>query len=312
MTTTSDRDGRTPADPDPDSPFPTPSATAGYDDADLDSPFPPPPAPAGAPTPPAPGGCADADTDEQPTVVLETGPEPPAYSHDDVLPVGPVGGGRRAAREASTPSRRTGPTPLGRVVLPAALAVVSGVALVFGWVTLQDERAQTAARAVPTASAGASVPAAPVVSTSPTAVTSTAPVVADSPSAPAASAPAASAPAASGSAPAASGSAPASSPSASASATVDRSVPVVVLNSTTRTGLAAKVAAQLRKAGWTVVSIGNYRTRLAATTVFAEGHANAVATIKADLPTDESVKPPAGAMNPARLTVVLGPDYPRG
>jgi hypothetical protein len=296
MTTTSDRDGRTPADPDPDSPFPTPPAPpapAGYADADLDSPF---------PAPPAPGGCADADTDEQPTVVLETGPEPPAYSHDDVLPVGPVGGGRRAAREASTPSRRTGPTPLGRVVLPAALAVVSGVALVFGWVTLQDDRAQTAARAVPTASAGASVPAAPVVSTSPTAVTSTAPVVADSPSAPAAS----------GSAPAASGSGPASSPSASASTTVDRSVPVVVLNSTTRTGLAAKVAAQLRKAGWTVVSIGNYRTRLAATTVFAEGHANAVATIKADLPTDESVKPPAGAMNPARLTVVLGPDYPRG
>ena len=72
------------------------------------------------------------------------------------------------------------------------------------------------------------------------------------------------------------------------------------------------MAAELRKAGWTVVSIGNYRTRMAATTVFAEGHANAVATIKADLPTDEAVKPPAGAMNPARLTVVLGPDYPRG
>ena len=291
MTTTSDRDGRTPADPDPDSLFPAP------------------PPPVGAPVHLDAAGHAVPD-DEQPTVVLETGPEPPAYSHDDVLPVGPVGGGRRAAREASTPSRRTGPTPLGRVVLPAALAVVSGVALVFGWVTLQDDRAQTAARAVPTASAGASVPAAPVVSTSPTAVTSTAPVVAESPSAPAASAPAASAPAASGSAPAASGSAPASSPSAST--TVDRSVPVVVLNSTTRTGLAAKVAAQLRKAGWTVVSIGNYRTRLAATTVFAEGHANAVATIKAALPTDESVKPPAGAMNPARLTVVLGPDYPRG
>ena len=291
MTTTSDRDGRTPADPDPDSLFPAP------------------PPPVGAPVHLDAAGHAVPD-DEQPTVVLATGPAPPAYSHDDVLPVGPVGGGRRAARVASAPPRRTGPTPLGRVVLPAALAVVSGVALVFGWVTLQDDRAQTAARAVPTASARASVPAAPVVSTSPTAVTSTAPVVADSPSAPAASAPAASAPAASGSAPAASGSAPASSPSAST--TVDRSVPVVVLNSTTRTGLAAKVAAQLRKAGWTVVSIGNYRTRLAATTVFAEGHANAVATIKADLPTDESVKPPAGAMNPARLTVVLGPDYPRG
>ena len=267
--------------------------------ADPDTPF------------PASASPGSSDADDHPTVVLTPYDELPAYSHDDVLPAGPVGGGRRAARAAAAPPpRRTGPTPLGRVVLPAALAVVSGVALVFGWVTLQDDRAQTAARAVPTASARALVPAAPVVSTSPTAVTSTAPVVAESPSAPAASAPAASAPAASGSAPAASGSAPASSPSAST--TVDRSVPVVVLNSTARTGLAAKVAAQLRKAGWTVVSIGNYRTRLAATTVFAEGHANAVATIKADLPTDESVKPPAGAMNPARLTVVLGPDYPRG
>jgi hypothetical protein len=296
MTTTSDRDGRTPADP--DSPFPSLPAPTGYADAGPDSPFAAAPAPTGAPVDLGAAGYAGADADEQPTVVLETHGEPPAYSHDDVRPVGPVVGGRRAARVASTPPRRTGPTPLGRVVLPAALAVVSGVALVLGWVTLQDERAQTAARAVPTASTRASVPAAPVVSTSPTAVASTAPVVVASPTAPAASAPAAS------------GSAPAPPPPASAA--VDRSVPVVVLNSTTRTGLAAKVAAQLRKAGWTVVSIGNYRRRLAATTVFAEGHANAVATIKADLPTDESVRPPAGAMNPARLTVVLGPDYPRG
>ena len=274
MTTTSDRDGRTPADP--DTPFPA-SASPGSSDAD-----------------------------DHPTVVLTPYDELPAYSHDDVLPAGPVGGGRRAARAAAAPPpRRTGPTPLGRVVLPAALAVVSGVALVFGWVTLQDHRAETAAQTQPTPRASA--PAAPAASTSPKAVVSSSPkpVASSTPSAVASSAPAASA----------SGGAPAASASASTSpvaAAVDRSVPVVVLNSTARTGLAAKVAAQLRKAGWTVVSVGNYRTRLAATTVFAEGHADTVATMRDDLPTGGALKAPVGAMNPARITVVVGPDYPRG
>ena len=263
MTTTSDRDGRTPADP--DTPFPA-----------------------------SPAGPSDAD--DHPTVVLTPYGDQPAYSHDDVLPAGPVGGGRRAARVAAAPERRTGPTPLGRVVLPAALAVVSGVALVFGWVTLQDNRAETAAQTQPTPRASA--PAAPVASTSPKAVVSSSPkaIASSTPSAVASSAPAASA----------------SASSSTVAAAVDRSVPVVVLNSTARTGLAAKVAAQLRKAGWTVVSVGNYRTRLGATTVFAEGHADAVATMRDDLPTGGALKAPVGAMNPARITVVVGPDYPRG
>ena len=277
MTTTSDRDGRTPADP------------AGPIPASPDLP---------------------SDTDDHPTVVLTPYGELPAYSHDDVLPTAAVGGGRRAARAAATPPpRRTGPTPLGRVVLPAALAVVSGVALVFGWLTLQDHRAETAAQAQPTARI--STPAVPAPSVTPKAAVSSTPkaVVSSSPKAVASSTPAAvasSAPAAS-----ASGAAPAASSSPVAAA-VDRSVPVVVLNSTTRTGLAAKVAAQLRKDGWTVVSIGNYRTRLAATTVFAEGHADAVATMRGDLPPADALKVPVGAMNPARITVVVGPDYPRG
>jgi hypothetical protein len=84
-----------------------------------------------------------------------------------------------------------------------------------------------------------------------------------------------------------------------------------VLNSTKRTGLAAKVAAQLRKEGWTVVLVGNFRGLLAVTTVYAEGHADAVATMQGDLPTKDRQKPPFGAMNPKRLTVVIGADYPR-
>ena len=89
-------------------------------------------------------------------------------------------------------------------------------------------------------------------------------------------------------------------------------MPVVVLNSTRRTGLAAKVAASLRKDGWTVVSVGNYRGgRLAVTTVFARGHADAVATMSDDLAGRSATKQPTAAMNPSRLTVVLGANYPR-
>ena len=86
---------------------------------------------------------------------------------------------------------------------------------------------------------------------------------------------------------------------------------MVVLNSTSRTGLAAKVASQLRRDGWTVVSVGNYRGgRLAVTTVYADGHANAVATMRDDLRGGDRVRQPTGSMNPKRLTVVIGADYP--
>jgi hypothetical protein len=85
-----------------------------------------------------------------------------------------------------------------------------------------------------------------------------------------------------------------------------------VLNATPRTGLAARVAKMLRAAGWTVVSVGNYtRGGVPATTVFASGHANAVATMRSDLPTQDRVSQPVGSMKPGRITVVVGPDYPR-
>jgi hypothetical protein len=224
--------------------------------------------------------------------------ELPAYNADDVLPSGSPGKDSRAARASKAGGtgsgdgggpRRTGPTPLGRAVLPLGLALVSAVALVAGWTHLQEDRANDTVTL-------------PAASSTRTAGGSQTPVASESPSAVAS---ATQKPAASSSA----------SPSASTSPTalpVDRSVPVVVLNSTARTGLAAKVAASLRKDGWTVVSVGNYRGgRLALTTVFARGNANAVATMRSDLPTKDAVKAPVGAMNPNRLTVVIGADYPR-
>lgn len=256
MTTTSETDGPTPVDP--------------------------------GPRPPAPAAEAWAD-DDQPTVVLTAYGEMPAYSSDNVLPSGPVGGRRRDARDERTgPPRRTTPTLLGRIVLPISLALVSGVALVAAWTHLQDTRATQTPTATVSHRAGAPAAVAPSVAPS------AAPSVAVAPSA----------------APSVTATPAAASPSASV---VDRSVPVVVLNSTRRTGLAAKVAARLRADGWTVVSVGNYRGgRITATTVFAEGHAAAVTTMRRDLPTRDAVALPVGAMSAARLTVVVGPDYPRG
>lgn len=243
MTTTSDRDGRTPADP------AIPGASSEF-------PYP---------------------ADEQPTVVLTAYGELPAYSSANVLPVSPVG---RHREPRSGPPRRPTPTPLGRVVLPAALALVSGVALAAAWGHLQE------ARSVQEPTAAVSHRA-----TAPSPAPSGAALVAAAPSAVAASSP---------------------PPAATVHAVVDRSVPVVVLNATSRTGLAAKVAAMLRKDGWTVVSIGNYRGRgITATTVFAAGHAQAVTTIRGDLPTRDAVATPTGSMSRARITVVVGADYPR-
>jgi hypothetical protein len=324
MTTTSDREGEMPSDPDQPRPdelglddlFPAepaggqPVAVQPLEETQpvLLPPRPPRAEPPAAPstpavdlTPSAEASAAHASR-EQPTVIMTPYGELPAYNADDVLPSGAPGKGSRPARapkgagpgdgEGPRP-RRTGPTPLGRAVLPLGLALVSGVALVAGWTHLQEDRANDTAAPPVTLPAASSTPTAG-------AATSSTPVASESPSAVASATPK----------PVASSSA---APSATSSARpVDRSVPVVVLNSTARTGLAAKVAASLRKDGWKVVSVGNYRGgRLALTTVFAQGNADAVATMRADLPTKDAVKAPVGAMNPDRLTVVIGADYPR-
>lgn len=249
----------------------------------------------------------------------------PAYNSDNVLPSVPPGRSkapRRAKQAAATAAavdtgagatgpreprpRTSGPSPLGRVVLPLVLAFVSAVALVAGWMHLQDTEASSASAppvapvVVPSASASGGSNG----QSSATPAASSSSVASQSPSSDAAAAESPSAVASAPVVPVA--------PSSAASPVVDRSVPVVVLNSTSRTGLAAKVASALRRDGWTVVSVGNYRGgRLAVTTVYADGHANAVATMRDDLRGGDRVRQPTGSMNPKRLTVVIGADYPR-
>ena len=86
---------------------------------------------------------------------------------------------------------------------------------------------------------------------------------------------------------------------------------VVVLNQTSRRGLAATVAQRLRDKGWTVALTGNFRGQVTATTVYyppgAEADAQAAA---AGLPTEPRVRPRFGNLSTSRLTVVVTDSYP--
>jgi cytoskeletal protein RodZ len=86
---------------------------------------------------------------------------------------------------------------------------------------------------------------------------------------------------------------------------------VVVLNQTSRKGLASAVATTLRDKGWTVALISNFRGNVTATTVYyppgAQADAEAAA---AALPTEPRVRPRFGNLSTTRLTVVVTDSYP--
>lgn len=86
---------------------------------------------------------------------------------------------------------------------------------------------------------------------------------------------------------------------------------VVVLNQTSRGGLAGAVADRLRAAGWTVPAVGNFRGTVPATTVYyPDGEEAAAAAVAADLPTEPRVRPRFGNLSTTRLTVVVTDSYP--
>ena len=92
---------------------------------------------------------------------------------------------------------------------------------------------------------------------------------------------------------------------------VNRStVEVVVLNQTTRPGLAASVAAHLRAAGWEVPAVGNFRGTVPATTVYypAGGETLALAVAR-DLRAAPRTLPRFGNLSTTRFTVVVTDSY---
>ncbi len=91
----------------------------------------------------------------------------------------------------------------------------------------------------------------------------------------------------------------------------DFAVEVVVLNQTSRAGLAGEVATRLRGEGWTVPAVGNFRGVVPATTVYyPPGQEAAAQTAAEGLPTAPRIRPRFGNLSTTRLTVVVTDTYP--
>jgi len=91
----------------------------------------------------------------------------------------------------------------------------------------------------------------------------------------------------------------------------DFAVEVVVLNQTSRAGLAGEVATRLRSEGWTVPAVGNFRGVVPATTVYyPPGQEAAAQTAAEGLPTAPRIRPRFGNLSTTRLTVVVTDTYP--
>jgi len=105
----------------------------------------------------------------------------------------------------------------------------------------------------------------------------------------------------------------ASDPSASdePSDGANRDIGVVVLNQTSRGGLASVAAERLRARGWTVTGVGNFTGIVPATTVYYPPGAEVAAQAAAEsLPTPARTRPRFGNLSTSRLTVVVTDNYP--
>ena len=90
-----------------------------------------------------------------------------------------------------------------------------------------------------------------------------------------------------------------------------RDVQVVVLNQTSRAGLASQVADALRGGGWTVAAVGNFHGTVPATTVYyPPGDELAAQTAAEDLQATPRIRPRFGNLSTSRLTVVVTDSYP--
>lgn len=100
-------------------------------------------------------------------------------------------------------------------------------------------------------------------------------------------------------------------PSSTTTRAAERDLEVVVLNQTTRSGLAGTVAGVLRGKGWAVPAVGNFHGTVPATTVYYPPGAEAAAqTAAEDLPTAPRIRPRFGNLSTSRLTVVVADGYP--
>ncbi len=95
-----------------------------------------------------------------------------------------------------------------------------------------------------------------------------------------------------------------------------KSVPLIVLNNTTISGLAARAATQFESGGWTVTRSDNYQNEILSTCAYydpADPQAKAAAqALQAQYPTIKRVKPKFPELPAGPVVVVLTPDYSAG
>ena len=167
-------------------------------------------------------------------------------------------------------------TPTGKAYVPASWFIVLTILLCvgaagwLGWLFVDDDP-----EASPTATTGTSAPPATTTAPTPSPDTTTE-----------------------------------TTPSPTPTKTTDepqagRTTPVAVLNNTTIQGLAATYSAKVRSAGWTTVTIGNWRGSIAGNTVYFPPQLEAQARVLADDLDISRVLPSVAPMRTDRLTIIL-------
>ena len=95
-----------------------------------------------------------------------------------------------------------------------------------------------------------------------------------------------------------------------------KSVPLVVLNNTTISGLAKRAAARFEAGGWTVTSSGNLTNNILSTCAYYDpdvtGAEAAAKALQAQYPTIKRVEPKFVGLPSGPVVVVLTPDYQSG
>lgn len=184
---------------------------------------------------------------------------------------------------------RSGPENLRRIVVPALLALASIVALLVAFNSCSDPYDQGEGLATPIGQPTLS-PTPTTPSATPTNTSTPTPTVTSSPTFSATATPTSTA-----------------SATATPSPTLAPKRPVVVLNGTTTIGLAAAYRLKVTRAGWNVVSIGNWtRSSVSATTIFyPSGFKPSAKRLADDLSGTQLTREALSGMSSTQLTIVV-------
>lgn len=203
-------------------------------------------------------------------------------------PPSPEGGARPQSHRAGEPAAAT-----VRRLLPP-LGAVASVVIVIVLLLFLNSRSSTpgpapgAVEAPPSSTPSTAAPPSPSPSPSPSAsaTPSASPTPLPSPTAP-----------------------PVSEPPATTQPAVAKA-PVTVLNNSRRSGLASDAAAQLRAKGWPISAVGNYRGRIAVTTVYyAAGQLPQARELAREFPQIQRVEPRFAGLPGHGLTLVVTRDW---